>query len=269
MNCRAVVLLLAVAFGLPTGMRPSAQGVVQTPLPTVTADNERWYLNGEAIVFAGNLYYPAGAQVYFNANEMVRSGFYMGIPLYTRTTLEPYSVVFVPLEGGRMQPYQRPRTGELTGTAGSTPTLLPVPPQTVPPEGLPPQAIGPPSATTQVQLMQLPRPAVSPPAQPSQIAAVPETPPAVGTTGAVRRQPLHTQIGGPPQGTNSIFIEYAGERWYPVGAPQAIDASRLVRLSDYMGFEVWGDSPEPASIFIPATRGSTFAVSYTRVRPKR
>src|SRR5215207_4859897 len=120
-NRRVLPVLLTIVFAALSSTL-NAQIVVQTTaLPTVTADNEQWYLHGEPISYAGNLYYPSGAQVYFNSNEMVRSGFYMGVPLYTRTTLEPFSVVFVPLAGGRLQPYERPRTGELTGTAGSTP----------------------------------------------------------------------------------------------------------------------------------------------------
>jgi hypothetical protein len=34
-----------------------------TDLPLLTAENESWYVNGEPIQFAGDLYYPAGATV--------------------------------------------------------------------------------------------------------------------------------------------------------------------------------------------------------------
>ena len=40
---------------------------------------------------------PPVRRSFFNGNEMVRSGFYRGVPIYTRTTEEPYSKVFVPL----------------------------------------------------------------------------------------------------------------------------------------------------------------------------
>ncbi len=267
MNSRAPLLLvLAALIGLAR-LDSAAQGIIQTPLPTITADDEPWFLNGEPISFAGNLYYPTGAQVYFSANEMVRSGFYMGVPLYTRTTLEPYSVVFVPLEGGRLQPYQRPRTGELTGTAGSTPATLPSPNQTVPPPGLAPQAAGPPSETTQIQAMQFPRPLVAPPVTPAPPVEVPpETTPQVGTTGRMPSRPMHTQIGGLPQGTNSIFIEFGGERWYPHGSPQPIATAQLTRVGDFHGFAVWSDAAAPDVLIIPVTRGSNLGVRYTRER---
>src|SRR5215210_1128309 len=103
-----------------------AQVITQpTPAPGVTAESEQWYLAGDPITYAGNFYYPTGAHIHFNANEMVRSGFYEGIPLYVRTTLEPFSIVFVPLPGGMMQPYERPRDGDLAGTAGSMAPSLP------------------------------------------------------------------------------------------------------------------------------------------------
>jgi hypothetical protein len=86
-----------------------------TDAPIVTANNESWYTNREPIQFAGDLYYPAGAAMFFDGNTMVRSGHYNGVPLYTDTTLEPYSVVYVPLERGVMQPYERLRQGSLAG----------------------------------------------------------------------------------------------------------------------------------------------------------
>src|SRR5712691_6159668 len=97
-----------------------------TDAPIVTADNESWYANREPIQFAGDLYYPAGASVFFNGNTMVRSGHYNGVPLYSDTTLEPYSVVYAPLERGVMQPYERLRQGSLAGTTASRTPSFPV-----------------------------------------------------------------------------------------------------------------------------------------------
>lgn len=246
MNRRARTVLVALAFATLAGPIARSQVVVvPTPEPTVTAESESWYLNGEPIMYAGNLYYPAGAAIHFMPNEMVRSGFYKGIPLYIRPTLEPYSLVYVPLAGGLMQPYQRPRSGELTGTAGSIPNPLPVPPATVPPGGLLPQAAGPPSATARIIPEQMPRPAVIEPVSPP-----------------------HVRIGGPPQGTNAIFIEYEGVRWYPAGTPREIDVSRMVRVGNYHGFDVWTAPDDRNTIYIPVTRGGALAVPYSRTRPR-
>lgn len=268
MNRRARMVLLALAFGILVANPARSQiVVVPTPEPTVTAENEPWYLNGEPITYAGNMYYPAGAAIHFMRNEMVRSGFYRGIPLYTRTTIEPYSIVYVPLAGGVMQPYQRPRTGELTGTAGSTPNPLPVPPATVPPGGLIPQAASAPSPTARIVPEQFPRPAVTEPVAPPAPTSASEASQPVGTTGRVPTRPSHVRIGGRPSGTNAIFIEYEGVRWYPMGPPREIDVSGMVRLPDYQGFEVWTDAGDKRTIYIPAARGSMLVVPYTRTRP--
>jgi len=114
----AFSILQAVAFGQAT-MRP-------TPAPIVTAENESWYLAGEAVLYAGNVYYPTGPIVFFDSHEMVRSGDYRGIPLYSLTTIEPYSKVFVPVGSGLMKPYERRRSGDLAGTAGSTTPSFPI-----------------------------------------------------------------------------------------------------------------------------------------------
>jgi hypothetical protein len=266
MNRRARNALLALFFlGLLVESRVSAQILIQpTPLPAVTAENEPWYLGGEPITYAGNLYYPAGAQIFFNSNEMVRSGFYMGIPLYARTTIEPYSVVYVPLAGGRMQPYERPRTGEIAGTSGSTPTTLPTPGSTVPPAGLAPQAAGPPSQTVTVVPIQVTGlPERSTGSLPGPPAAAPEV---VGTSGRTPSapRPLHTRIGGRPQGTNAIFIEFQNIRWYPVGPARLIETAGMRRVGDYAGFDVWSSSE--AIVYVPVTKGSTLAVPYSRTR---
>ena len=261
MRRRACYVMSAVFVALT--VVAAAQSAVPSTAPTVTAENEPWFLNGEPVSFGGNLYFPSGAQIYFNANEMIRSGFHFGVPLYTRTTLEPYSVVYVPLANGRMQPYERPRTGELTGTAGSTPVTLPTPGSTVPPGGLAPQAAGPPAATTQMTPVQMPRPmVVTPPAS----APVAPDEPRVGTSGRTPARPTRVQIGGRPQGANAMFIEYRGVRWFPSGGPVPIDPSALVRLEDYRGFAVWAPEPDATEIFIPSTAGSALAVRYARSR---
>ena len=259
MSRRAGSGLLTFALVLFAADAGWSQIAVQpVTVPTVTAESEPWYLNGEPITYAGNLYYPAGAEIFFNATEMVRSGFYMGIPLYTRRTIEPYSIVFVPLAGGRMQPYARPRTGELTGTSGSLPTALPHPAATVPPSGLAAQAAGPPSQTALFAPVQLPRPAV-----------VDDRPDPRGAGVDPRRveRGTHTRIGGRPRGTNAIFIEYNGRRWYPQGAPQPLDRATVERIGTYRGFDVWAMSADADVIYIPVTHGSTSVVAYSRMPP--
>src|SRR5918999_1602212 len=97
------------------GSPPFLAQLVSRPTdpPIVTAENDAWYRQREPVLFAGDFYYPAGATVFFNGNTMVRTGHYNGVPLYADTTVEPYSVVLVPIAGGLMQPYERIRGGDL------------------------------------------------------------------------------------------------------------------------------------------------------------
>src|SRR5713226_6058661 len=70
-----------------------------TPPPQVTAASSSWQINGEPLFYAGSFYYPAGPTVFFDGSVMVRTGVYNGVPLYADATLEPYSIVYVPIGG--------------------------------------------------------------------------------------------------------------------------------------------------------------------------
>src|SRR5690606_34494293 len=121
-------LLLAAATLAPTAA--GAQIVMRAePVPSVLAGDTEWYRTGEPILHRGAQYYPAGAQTFFDGNLMVLVGEYRGVPLYADPTLETGSLVYVPVSGGLMQPYERLRTGDLAGTSGSrTPSYVPATP---------------------------------------------------------------------------------------------------------------------------------------------
>src|SRR4051812_14299630 len=120
---RRLVFVLAVSIAAPAAAQIQSR---PTDAPIVTADNDAWYLRGEPVQFDGDVYYSAGPAVFFNGNTMVRSGHFNGVPLYTDTTVEPYSIVYVPLSRGLMQPYELPRRGALAGTTGSRAPSFPV-----------------------------------------------------------------------------------------------------------------------------------------------
>jgi hypothetical protein len=262
----AVSIVAATVFSSVAWAQVNLQ---PTPQPIVTAENETWYRNGEPIMFAGNIYYPAGPATHFNGDEMVRSGFYKGIPLYSQTTIEPYSVVFVPIGGGMMQPFERRRTGELAGTSGSTVSALPVEI---------PSAVGPPAETP---ILQAPAPPVVA-SQPlvDEFVALPQQPaktrpalrtqvgppsPSVGTTGRVASSsaPATTRIR--PQAANGIFVEFQNRRWYSSGPPALLDSRVLTRIGEWYGFPVYvaagaGDS----TIYIPIAQGLELVAPYSK-----
>ncbi len=239
-------LLLAVPARAQIQSRPTDQ-------PIVTANNESWYLNREPVQFGGDLYYPAGATIFFNGNHMVRSGHYNGVPLYTDTTLEPFSIVYVPLERGMMQPYERVRQGSLAGTTASRSPSFPV--ATIP-------------TTT-----SLPEAAAAPTAPPEPIGAIgvytPET--ATGTTGTSVPSPVGTRglvAAAPrpvatrmttatrPTSNDGLWIRYLGEKWVSGGAAEPLTPEAFRVVGNYNGFPVFArrDKSEQV-IYVPTIAG--------------
>ncbi len=122
MNGPARIGILSAIVFCAAGVAQAQPTVQPAHAPFVTAETEHWYQTGEPLEYAGNLYYRAGAPLYFNGIEMVRTGYYKGVPLYSRSTsaIEPSNAVFVPLSGGFVQPYER-LTGEMNAVTGTPP----------------------------------------------------------------------------------------------------------------------------------------------------
>ena len=267
---------LAAFILLVSATVASAQVISQpTAAPIVTADVESWYLKGEPITYAGNTYYPAGAQVSFNANEMIRSGFHLGVPLYTRTTDEPFSMVYVPLARGFVQPYMRPRTGDMAGTAGTFPPAgaaamySPSGPTTHLPmaAGPPTLVAGPPSDVTGQPRAPIPAIASSPVASSRSAAGTAgrgAAAPAQADAPAPAPVPTHTRIGPRPLGLNAIFIQYRDRRWYNEGPAIELDRARMTEVGDYRGFPVFVDRDTPERlIYIATTTDGTLVAPYS------
>lgn len=269
MHRRASVLILAAALMMP--VRALAQSTLQpTPRPVVTAENEGWYLAGEPITYAGNFYYPAGAQVFFNGSEMVRSGFYLGIPLYSRTTAEPYSVVYVPLAGGLMQPYERRRAGDVAGTVGSTAPEYPVViaaeqrgDVTAGPAGIAQAAAPPteapfayqPATAPRANVVYVPFPEL---ARPARVGTG-------GTRGYRATAPGRSRTALKPKGLNGMYIEYDHRRWFSSGPAVLLAGDRFTRVGDYRGFDVYQEQGKgPDTIYVQLAQGvRTFATPYS------
>lgn len=232
-----------------------------TPAPIVTAENESWLLNGEAIQHAGSVYYPTGPDIYFNPYEMVRSGDYRGIPLYSRTTLEPYSVLYVPLAGGWMKPYERPRSGDIAGTSGSRMPSFPI--------------VSPYEAETDPLAGMVRAPA--PPMQVAPIleygvpggAARPVEPQPVPTTGVPEpTYPLGPLVSAQiPEGLNGMFVEYSERRWFISGPAVELDPARFARIGEYSGFPVYRQGNDEKTIYVTVSRETRRLIAPYTVRP--
>jgi hypothetical protein len=88
------LLLTAVLF--PT-VGNAQVGQFRTHPPVVSAAGAEWQINSETMPFAGLVYYPTREIREFDGQVMVQIGVYQGVPIYADLTLEPYSLVYVPL----------------------------------------------------------------------------------------------------------------------------------------------------------------------------
>ena len=259
MNRPARLIACSIVGALMSTVALAQVNLQPTPPPLVTAENETWYRAGEPVMSAGSIYYLAGPAIHFNGNEMVRTGFHQGIPLYSRTTIEPYSVVFVPIGGGMMQPYERRRSGQIAGTSGSTVSALPVEiPSAVGGSAAPIlQAPAPPTFAAQPVVDEV----VVPPRQPEPRTQVESPTPSVGTSGRVARTQIRRQAA------NGIFVAFQNDRWFSSGPPASLDPRLLTRIGEWYGFPVYaardaGDS----TIYIPIAEGLDVVAPYSKRR---
>jgi len=220
--------LLACAAAVVFAAHANAQLTIQeTPPPMVTAASALWQINGEAIFYEGNFYYPAGATIFFDGAVMSRTGDYMGVPLYQDRTLEPYSVVYVPIGGTLMKPYERRRSGELAGTTGSRAPSFPV--ESPYERPLPEPLIGYGTGRSYT-------PRFVPTAGIVPIALVSEPPSAVSIILATR---LQTTSVPAPASDRRVWINYMDRQWFLAGTAVRFTAERFARIGEYDGFPVY------------------------------
>jgi hypothetical protein len=265
-----VFLILAVL--LPKTGNAQAY-MLPTPSPQVTAANASWQMNGEAVFYEGDFYFPSAPTVYFDGNVMKRVGVYRGVPLYVDATLVPYSVVYLPIGGNVMRPYERKRYGEIVGTVGSRTPWYPIQRDVelsassgavgiqTPPIGpleLPvlPEAIQVQTPTTSMvgtfNASGVFTTAPSAAGQPAPSIAAP--PPAEAP------RPTRVESVPPPRSNAGIWIEFSGARWYSAGQAVPFFDDRFVQIGDYHGFPVYRLKNGPSNeIWVPAVIGGPVA----------
>lgn len=227
-------LLVAVAIvGSPsvclaqTVMRPE-------PAPPRVAANEPWFRAGQPVLHRGEAFYPAGTQVFFNANVMVLAGEFRGIPVYVDPTIETGSIVYIPVGGGVMQPYEKLRAGDLAGTSGSrSPSFPPAPATSL---EMPPQPV--PVATTGVNA-------------PAPAAAVSRAPVTVRAPEPGRMITIAPNTSARNRG---MWINWNGQRWRPSGAAVRV-GSQLVPVGSYNGRTVYRGTGGDTTIWIETSQG--------------
>ncbi len=233
MRWKWTLVAVLVAFGSPASAQIQSR---PTDPPLVTAATESWYLLREPVQFAGELYAPAGPPVFFNGNTMVRSGHYNGVPLYTDTTIEPFSVVLVPISRGLLQPYTlMPPTQAVLLMAPVAPTAPPLSPGAI-------------SVYTPETSIYIPETAgtvgVGAPLVATRDARGPEAE-IIGTSSiaAPGRQtavPIVTMRR--PENNDGVWIMFGGEKFVSAGAAIPLGSADFVQVGEYAGFPVFARS---------------------------
>lgn len=274
----ALAMLSAASAGAQVLMQP-------TEPPSDSAVMAPWFVADEPVVWNGIVFHQAGPQVFFNGNTMVRVGWFEGTPIYADTTIEPNSIVLVPMGGRMMQPYERVRDRDVAGTTGSRAPSFPVRPattasgwgsggDTLAPWGLRETAMaaGPPvgweAATYESLLGRMVSDWTERDRRASERSVEPR---AVGTVGT---SPTATPILPPPppltpggastvrqaSETLGVWIEYEGTRYQACGSAEALAAERFKQTGTYHGFPVFSREGVRAGdrIYLP-TRGGLVA----------
>jgi len=215
-------MLLVAALAI----RSEAQfSLLPTPPASITAASAEWRLKGEPIPYSGSLYYPTGPTVYFDGKVMAQVSEYQGVPVYEDSTLSPLSLIYVPVGGNLMRPYERRRSGELAGTTGSRVPSWPV----------------------QVKTAELP-----PPPEPvGDLLAIEVLPPTTPTPPAESAWPSTLRSARLPLSDQGVWIEFEGVRWYNDGKAVHYDAAQFESVGDYHGFPVYRRrGSDPYRIFV-------------------
>jgi len=215
-----IAILLCSVLLLPHMCSAQPYPVVQlAPLqsraPEITAAGAPWQISDAPMIVQGIVYYATNTIRPFDGNVMMQTGAYDGVPIYADATMEPFSVVYVPVGRGGMRAYERLRDGELAGTTGSRTPSFPV----APISGVPieERAIG--TAGT------LGAPTVT----------------ASDVTRATPGTPPRTRVETIPRArtTNGIWIQFDGARWYSDGEAVSYTEDRFTRIGNYRGFPVY------------------------------
>lgn len=242
----AVAVLICVTLTFPLAAQVLDR---PTPRPNRTAVNADWYVDRLPIFVSGDYYYPAGASVFFDRNIMVLTGFYDGVPLYTDTTLEPHSIVFVPVGRGLMQPYERRRAGDIVGTTGSRAPSFPVQRDAeamLSPEAGIPAPPPPPFGSGAVLPDAWPGEHTPTRTIPDRSVAEPSPLPGHGVLREAR----------PPRATDGVWIQFQGSRWFAAGPAVVFDPTNFEQVGQYEGFPVFRSRAGLGDrIYIPSRSG--------------
>jgi len=211
-----VALLLSSSAFLEVGNAQVFR--TETPPPAVNAASAPWQLSSDPIFYQGAFYEPSGPDAFFDGKVMVRTGVYDRVPLYEDATLQPYSVVYVPVGGLIMRPYVRQVDMGLGAPRYDEPLYFP---ETASAPRLVPDGYALVPVGTLGTL--------------SRTSDVPSEPP-FEATGVVSVDTPRSETG--PQ-LSGAWFDFEGSRWFSAGRAVNNDPARFVRVGEYRGFPVY------------------------------
>jgi hypothetical protein len=226
LSCFAIVAVLVPKVG-------SSQGSPhRTVPPEVNAATADWQLNSEPIIVSSTLFQATRATRMFDGQVMVQVGVYQRVPVYADVTLEPNSVVYVPVARNQLRVYERRRDHDLAASAGS----------------------------------RTPSPVESSSSAPARERTVGTSgtivPAGVGAANAVPHAPrtVMETIQRPRRGTNGVWLDFVGVRWYSSGASASYSADRFTKVGEYRGFPVYVERlGSKDTIWVQVTNGGPLA----------
>jgi len=226
-------ILATVALVLVAAAGASGQNYQPTPVPRTGAIGRAWYRDADPLFFAGDLYYPAGPTVYFNGDTMVPTGTYDGVMLYTDATIEPYTVVLVPVTNRLMRRYERVLEGHLPSRRANR-SYYP----------------------NEYEESEAPAEEAQPqePGYGYERGGVPPTPQAA----EVPLEPFLVETARKPLDNLGIWVSFQGYRWRHAGEAVPLDPGKMPTVGDYFGVHVYADPRTPYVIYIPS-RGNLVA----------
>jgi hypothetical protein len=211
----------------------------RTQPPDVTAAGADWHINSDPIVVTGIVYYPTRAFRMFDAQVMVQVGVVDRVPVFADATLEPYSLIYVPIGGARMREYERRRDGELASTTGSRAPSFPV---VVATERAPfePEP-GTSRAATTVGIGRVRTDTAVVGTSGGAAPSVPSAAAAVDAPDHPRPRLSRIPSIAQPSAANGVWLEFEGARWYADGPAATFSPDRFEPVGDYRGFPVYRD----------------------------
>jgi len=224
---RGLVIGIVAGLALQLPRAAQAQLTAAPEAARIATTGTDWRSSGSPLLFGGSAYYPSGPTVFFDGSVMVRSGSFEGVPIYIDGTRDPSNVVFVPVAGGQMRPYERRRADQIADTVVPTPAASPAPP----------------ASETPIATARSPQP--------------PATDSSVVPTGPVSAQGVESIPR--PYANRGIWIEFGGRIWLAAGAGGPYWPGRFDQIGTYHGFPVYQQSGHTDQIYIPSVPGGPVA----------